>query len=455
MDAVEQKERWKHASVTEIKTSGRTVRRLGAVGLLSALLMGTLASASEARVPLDKRPFTVVAVVDTGINPYHIDFRAPEFNRHPSTYITGFPRSAKALNLSLGASTYEEAVAWDTKKWDAVDPTKLYWVPGTNIVGAIGPFGKDAGGANFLDTDDAAAGHGTKVASLAGGRVHGPETNDVVIVVVDGDLVDSTGVRRRFKDGFEWAAQQPWIDVITNSWLLVDPQENQRFAEMSRAAVESGKLVCFASGNHVAPLWATASQGPSWSLNVGAASETTRGEHGYTSSPNDVLGLSGVSTAHYMSIRDEVSYESGTSFAAPNVCGEAARVISEVRGALGDHREGTMGGLASGRKQAGEYLRDGCLGLIELEDALQVTAVPAEASAPDPDDPNAVPALPVAGFARGGYGIVDHDSADAAIDVLFGRSPRPDRPVEEAWISHTDALRDAMWGPPPDPIGCD
>src|SRR3990170_4827526 len=118
-------------------------------------------------MPLDKRPFSVVAVVDTGINPYHIDFRAPELTQHPSTYITGFPRLAKALNLSLDAATYEEAVARDKKKWDAVNTTKLYWVPGTNIVGAIG--GSPAS-PKFLDQD----GHGTSTASLAAGRVYGP-----------------------------------------------------------------------------------------------------------------------------------------------------------------------------------------------------------------------------------------------------------------------------------------
>ena len=41
----------------------------GAVALVPA------AEPAQARGTLDKRPFNVVAVVDTGINPYHIDFR--------------------------------------------------------------------------------------------------------------------------------------------------------------------------------------------------------------------------------------------------------------------------------------------------------------------------------------------------------------------------------------------
>lgn len=417
------------------------------VGLLaSTIVLSTAAEATETRVPLDKRPFTVVAVVDTGINPYHVDFRAPELTTHPSSYITGFPRDAKALPLNLSAATYEEAVATDKGKWEAVEPDQLYWIPGTNIVGAIGPLVDDG---NVLEGDF----HGTLVSSLAGGRVHGPKTNDVLIVAVA-----HNGTPDAHGKGLEWAARQPWIDVITNSWTLryhpTREEENQRIAQASRTAVEAGKLVCFGSGNSARPMWEFPSQGPSWSLIVGAASQTTRGEHIYTGWPNDVLGFGGMKGAHDESIRDESDYAFGTSLAAPNVCGQAARVISEVRGALGDYREGAGNGLANGAKTKGEYLEDGCLDRAELEDALQATAVPAETSPPDPNDPVAVPALPVAGFVRGGYGIVDHDSADAAIEVLLGRAKRPERSLEDDWIARTDSMRNEMWGPPPDPVGC-
>ena len=413
-----------------------------AVLLAAAIALEPAKAAAQSSVPLTKRPFTVVAVPDTGINPYHIDFRAPELTQHPSTYITGFPRSAKALNLSLDATTYYDAVTRDQKKWDAVDPTKLYWIPGTNIVGAIGS--SDASPDNFLDQDDFNGGHGTATASLAGGRVHGPDTDDVLIVVVNASTNDMNLQ--------EWAARQPWIDVITNSFVACCPPGPQHSGP-SRAAVESGKLVCFATGNFVAPVWNAGTQGPSWILSVGAASATTRGEHAYTSFPTDVLGLSGVKVASHRSIeRDGTGI--GTSMAAPNVCGQAARVISEVRRALGDYSEGPADGLANGPKQKSDYLADGCLDRVELEDALQATAVPAEASPPDPDDPLGIPAAPVAGFVRGGYGIVDHDSANMALDVLFGRAPRPERSLEDTWISYTDAIRDALYEPPPDPVGC-
>lgn len=425
-------------------------KRTGIVCLLLAVVAGALVAPAEAaeksRVPLERRPFTVVALVDSGINPYHVDFRAPELNRHPSTYISGFPRDAKALNLSLDAPDYNAAVARDEGKWGAVKRDDLYWVPGTNIIGAIGPFGGTE--PNFLDQNA----HGTITASLAGGRVHGPGTNDIVIVVIKaGPETDNTWV-----EGLEWAAAQPWIDVISNSWSVIPLAEegNQRNAQASRAAVASGKLVCFSSGNEGVPLWMAGTQGPSWNLNVGASSEKSRGEHVYTNWPNDVLGASGVQAARYQSMDQEGGPYIGTSMSAPVVCGQAARVISEVRRSLGDHEEGPQMGLARGRKQKGPYLEDGCLDRVELEDAIQASAVPAQTAPPDPADPFGIPAAPVAGFVRGGYGIVDGETASVAIDVLLGRAPRPERMIEDEWIARTDSIRDEKWGPAPKPTGC-
>ena len=426
------------------------MKRAGLFCLLFVLLLGTLATRADAekrkpagtgQLALAKRPFTVVAVVDSGINPYHLDFRAPELNQHPSSYITGFPRSAKALNLSLDADTYEQAVSMDKRKWDAFEKDRLYWIPGTNIVGVI----KTTGAVGELPDQ---TGHGTATASLAGGRLHGPKSDDILLVAVPGYL-----------EGLEWAARQPWIDVITNSYEYFTiegtppRQTDEAFARASHGAVKAGKLVCFASGNRAVPQWFAGTQGPSWSLNVGAASEKSRGEHFYTAWPNDVLGPAGVGAAN-LSIEGEVENGVVTSVSAPIVCGEAARAISEVRRALGDYSEGVKDGFATGNKMTGAYLEDGCLDRVELEDALQATAVPAETSPPDPDDPYGIPAVPVAGFVRGGYGIVDHDSASAAIDVLLGRAPRPDRTLEDEWITRTDAIRDMRWGPAPDPVGC-
>ena len=60
---------------------------------------------------LRERSFVVVAVPDTGINPYHLDFRLPPDDDMvgvpPWEYVSGYPETAQPLDLSLDASSYQ------------------------------------------------------------------------------------------------------------------------------------------------------------------------------------------------------------------------------------------------------------------------------------------------------------------------------------------------------------
>lgn len=401
----------------------------------------TIAPRASAAVAHKKAPYTVVAVIDSGIDPYHLDFRRHGLTPHPSTYIEKFPTGAKPLQLSLDAPTYGAALAADERVWRSVKENQLYWIPGTNIIGAIGPFDSTAA---LGPEDDAGLpgqvppffdeiGHGTAVASLAGGMSHGPEGNQTLLVVIRG-----------FEDGLDWAARQPWIDVITNSWWNLQLDDYAKAAKASRLATDRGKVVCFASGNFAHPQLYTGTQGPSWTVNVGAASERTRGEHAYSNYPNDVLGLSALPAAEAGTFEGEREF-GGTSAATPNVCGLMAQTITKMRAKVGTAHQGPRrGALVFGRKAKGS-LEDGGVTRQELEDAIQSTAVPAATSMPDPEDPYAIPALPAAGFLRGGYGIVDRDSARSAWEVLIGATPRPTRSVEDAWIGAVDSVRDLIW----------
>ncbi|MDQ4125309.1 MAG: S8/S53 family peptidase [Actinomycetota bacterium] len=415
-----------------------------AFAVAAVLLAALPAPASGARDDLRDRPFTVVAVVDTGINPYHEDFRRPELTAHPSTYIEGFPKSAPAVPITFGEAGLTASAQTDAAAWDEVEPNELVWLPGTNVVGAIGPFdftnptGLGDGitahesGHPVLDLE---SGHGTAVASVAGGAIHGPDTEDTLLVAVKGNVA-----------ALEWAAKQPWIDIVTLSWWNLRPGDLRAVADASRAAVASGKVVCVANMNYSAPMFWTASNGPSWNVYVGAASKQTRGEHYYTGYPNDVLGLAGVMAATAdANSGEQKAY--GTSVAAPNVCGLHAKVLSEVRGALGDVRQGARPSAVARGPRGDGYLSDGRLTRAELEDAVASTATPA-VTAISADD-RSIPAAPVVPWIRGGYGIVDEDSARTAVRVITGRIPRPDRLLEDSWLAAVDAIRDALWGPPP------
>src|SRR5918999_2647212 len=104
-----------------------------------ALTMGSVGP-SLAGMSARGEPTGVVGIIDTGINPYHQTFRddTARAYRHPSTYIPGYPADAIALPITLDEPDYWKAVAQDCEDiWAKVEPGKLYWFPGTKIIGAI------------------------------------------------------------------------------------------------------------------------------------------------------------------------------------------------------------------------------------------------------------------------------------------------------------------------------
>ncbi|MGQ0535613.1 MAG: hypothetical protein ACT4PT_06040 [Methanobacteriota archaeon] len=217
--------------------------------ILSVVALGLVAPASIS-VPSSPpgRPEVVIAHIDTGINPYNVAFRddSPRAEKHPCTYLPGYPCDAEALRLHLDAPDYATALALDAVVWGDADtpssivPGRLYWIPGTKIVGAVcwqfafAP-GSCFGGVSCPFTDVPLAnaandpsrgciehpilddhGHGTMTASRMASSTHSlcPQCLVVSIEGLSGDAV-------------RWVADQGWIDVQTNSWVdLVPPPAN-------------------------------------------------------------------------------------------------------------------------------------------------------------------------------------------------------------------------------------
>jgi hypothetical protein len=74
---------------------------------------------------LRERSHVVIAVVDSGINPYHVAHRRPEYAVHPSRYIEGFPADTPALGLGFSAADSDAARgADDAPVWSASPETK-------------------------------------------------------------------------------------------------------------------------------------------------------------------------------------------------------------------------------------------------------------------------------------------------------------------------------------------
>ncbi|HVF52746.1 MAG TPA: S8/S53 family peptidase [Actinomycetota bacterium] len=427
-----------------------------------------------------KRPFVVIALIDSGINPYHQDFRAPEFVHHPSKYVEGYPSDAVELDLSLDVADkdgYEAARTADDLTWAAVPSSKLHWIPGTRIIGAISKGTGGAGGdypeRRILDD----GGHGTGTASVAAGTYFGSNPN-ALIVEVEG-LGEAS---------LEWASTQPWIDIVSNSWgnqanlPLGDP-------EMTRVAAQRGQSYVWSAGNGATNTNSSAAfppdgpvedpckcktpdsdnsitdpwSGPSWLVTVGAASPINGQAHWWHSIPVDVssfgskwraAGAFGVTPEIDSDENDETRDFGGTSCATPITAGVLSAIIEQARFVLGDTRGGQRpgGAVAVGSKKGSlpkdGPLSDGKLTRPEAEEIVQKTAFPVSA---DPEqitwDYAVRPTTPLY-YVFLGYGVVNASSKALALDVLMGKEPMPERAEVDQWIAAMDVLRNAIWGEP-------
>jgi hypothetical protein len=423
---------------------------------------------------LRKRSHVVIAVVDTGINPYHVAYRRPDYAVHPSTYIEGFPADAPALGLNLGEPDYVAARGGDDGPvWSQVAEKKLYWIPGTNIVGAYSVAdyaGTPPGGlpSRPIVDDD---GHGTGTTSVAAGAgtssLGAPfgSNPDALIVILEG-LGD---------EGVKWASEQPWIDFISGSYG--DPASipcNDQVDDMgvwcgreyrytAPFVLRDSRTACFSAGNGLTRTGVLADRysslrptsGPSWVITVGAVSPRNDQDYGWHSVPVDVSswGLHWPA-ADPFSTAGEQSF-GGTSNATPVTCGVFSKALLEARDRLGDAQEGihatpdgeTVAALGPGKRNGG-LLADGVLTRTELERAVFTTAVPG------PFDPNAWTYDPIVVpttdmyYTQQGYGIASAESALRAIDVLTGAAPMPDRSDVDAWIATVDGVRETVYPSP-------
>lgn len=282
-----------------------------------AVVTGTVAQASapNATGRPQRSAHVVIAVIEKAVNVYHHDLTAPDRTGNPAGWLAGYPISSKPLRLRLNERDFAAARHKDDATWAALKPSQLYYLPGTRFSGLVWlPNALDKATSQFSvnyppPTDpprpviDGYTYHGTGVASVAAGTRYGtcPDC-DIVIVAADNP-----------EDGLAWAAQQPWIDVISNSWggpFGVPAQASASHPERaaatgasagSLAAATAGKAVVFGSGNGVSDLgpathgtqhgltWVSPYAGPPWVLTIGAAKAGTGQPTDWHDIPVDVI----------------------------------------------------------------------------------------------------------------------------------------------------------------------
>lgn len=450
-----------------------TIKATDADGLERRDTTSVLVATPE-RLAAETTPVTVIAINDTGVNPYHVEFSAEtypdpdvlaltnNFQRHPSEYIAGYPKDAQAIRITFGKGYFP---AEDANLWDPADVTpggleygRLYWIPGTKVIGAIQPgtfsCSNCAESAHVILDDD---GHGSGSSSVSVGNRYGYCGSCLLMIAkgLSGATNHTTGL--------------PWVDINSNSWgtianlpldlglqlIGLDPGQEER------EAVERGQTVLFAAGNGTAnafestsPTYGTSTAGPDWNVVVGAIRRDSQRAIIGDGTPAHLSawGDGNLPSACRTGTVSQCAF-GGTSAATPYTAGIFGTVLSEVRRHIGDTATGQRPGqvVAEGFPIAGStYLSDGKLTRAELREAVLKTAFPL-----NQDNTQSIPIFPYpwtapytgdANVLFEGYGAATPNSAKRAIDVLLGRMPLPVRAAEDAWFAIDRQVRDSLWG---------
>jgi hypothetical protein len=277
---------------------------VGAVLVGAGIVPVTFAQAAAVRAP-GAGDATVVAVLDSGMSPYHWDFLASQMpqaknkdrsddlplNVSPDKWLPGFPKpsaftSYQALKLSLDhkddIASMTELHKKDQKKWDAFKPSgpsgmNYYWIPDTKVIGAVSfePEQASAKAATTIggelykkDVEDPLGNvypylgfYGT------GGGEHGMGTSSVSTGNLNGTCPECLLVFLQFTDdaggnrAIDWAMKQPWIDVISNSYgfhtagtaTTRDNVYGGANTALQKTASERGQTIFWSAGNGYDP----------------------------------------------------------------------------------------------------------------------------------------------------------------------------------------------------------
>lgn len=367
----------------------------------------------------------VVAIVDTGINPYHGGFQTGLATADlPPRVVEQDGDGPVPVELEP-RSTYQSTLRADIGLWESFPPDTLVHFQGTNLL-AYGA------GSNWTDADVLDGfGHGTGVSHA----VQKANPNALILFVsADGGFVDA----------LRWTAKQPWIDVVSLSWgpLAQVPGVGTATgtfpgqAEAMRDVWDAGKLIFAATSND--PTLAVARPaGAPWVHAVSGAHEASRSRVLDSQNVPDTVA-NWTQTLALAETLNETARQHGTSFATPRTAGVASAILGQLRQAVGHQGNATPEAMV----EAGNLT----VANSDFRAVLNRTAVYWNTT--DYGGPGPGTSLPMAPtpWASMGWGYLDARRIQPAVDHLLGENGlEPKSPQAQAFMQANLEARKAYW----------
>jgi hypothetical protein len=303
-----------------------------------AALVASIAPAAASKVTIRKppgKPRVVVAVIDSGINPYHEYFNAGGSLYTKSKPSSVTPQLLREFGIGPGqiisitrTGNFAADYAKDKAQFDKIEKGKPYWFKGTNIIGISFSNGEK------LRPDGTASPHG--IGTAAAVLTANPEA---IVVAVEGINAESEG----------WSFTHPAVDIVTTSYGPVTSAPTLMHLSSSyTGVVENGKAHFGAAAND--PTYSTFDQtsGPWWSIGISGYEEgSTNGRQTTSGSFPDFVGDFTQELPYCRSCEEGMQSVSGTSFATPRSAGTFSKILLQARRAM-KHRGGIVDGGKKG-----------------------------------------------------------------------------------------------------------
>jgi subtilisin family serine protease len=295
---------------------------IAVVSMLMALALLMPAGAAQAATAA---PRVVVAVIDSGINPYHVYFNAggDPYKAGPPSSVTSSVLTAlkidaaHRLRLTRTGNFAADYAKDKARVWDKIKRGELYWFVGTNIIATT-----FAPGTRPILPDDSGDTHGVGTAGAV------LRANPAAIVLFVEGITDASET---------FAFNHPAVDIITTSYGPIGSIPLPEHINNSYVGVvKKGKLHFGAADNSPSPAIQDGTAGPWWSIGVAGFEENSaEGKQILSGSLADFAADFTQNLPYCADCEKGYQSVSGTSFATPRSAGTMSKILLETRRALG------------------------------------------------------------------------------------------------------------------------